>query len=316
MPVGNAGFETTYEILCRALERDGKLAAASRYRVYELWDSVVGQRIARHAQVLHVQNGVLTVKTSSPVWAQELTFMKEELLQKLNAALPSAGFQDLRFVVERKPASSQGRRAMEHTRTRHPAAPGCITGANGEISRRTPQPSAGQPDQLRPSPLFLEIQDEKLRKAFLGWYNALNCRTERLLSDGYSSCPHCGTLRKPGTDCPYCRTRRERKAYLQAWTLLWAQPSIGWREICRQVGPVHPAVLLAARSHVEHLLLGQIRAFSIKTKDHARRKLLAEALEKLASVRAGCPFSEIGDALLERILGKKYFKLLKEMNPS
>ncbi|MBE3520163.1 MAG: DUF721 domain-containing protein [Firmicutes bacterium] len=313
--MGNAGLETAYEILCKVLGTDGKLAAARRYRVYELWNTVVGPRIARHAQVFQVQGAVLTVKTSSPVWAQELTFMKEELLQKLNAALPGAAFEDLRFVVERKPASSQAKRGMAQTRTGQAAAAGCVEKVNQEVFPRTGQPSAGQPAELQSSLLFPDIQDEKLRKAFLGWYNALNSRAQKLLSSGYSRCPDCGTLRKTGTDCPYCRTRRERKAYLQAWTLLWTQPSVGWQEICRRVGPVHPAVLLAARSHVEHLLLRQVRACSV-TKNRANRKLLVETLEKLASLRAGRPLSEIDDALLERILGKNHFKLLKEMNPS
>ncbi len=314
--MGSAGLETAYEILCKALERDGKLAAASRYRAYELWNSVVGQRIARHAEVLNIQGGILTVKTSSPVWAQELSFMKHELLRKLNAALPCAGFQDLHFVVERKHASSQGRRTMGRTGTGQPGSPSSVTEEYREMCRHAAQSSMGRPAESRPSPLFAEVSDEKLRTAFLGWYNALTYRTERLLSNGYSTCPDCGALRKPGADCPYCRTRRERKAYLKAWTLLWAQPSISWREICQQVGSVHPAVLLAARSHVEYLLLRQVRALSIPGRDRSKRKLLADALGKLASVRAGRPLSEIDDAMLERILGKKYFKLLKEMNPS
>lgn len=314
-PVRNAGLETAYEILCKALGRDGKLAAASRYRVYELWNSVVGQRIARHAQVVHVQSGVLTVKTSSPVWAQELSLMREEILQKLNAALPHAGFEEVRFVVERKPASLQGRATMGRTRTGQPGSPSCVMGEDPEVRRHASDPPMGRSPQSPAPSLFTEVRDEKLRKAFLGWYNAVNFKTQELLAKGYSRCPDCGALRKQGADCPYCRTRKERKAYLQAWTLLWTRPSISWREICQQVGSVHPAVLLAARSHVEHLLLRQVRAIIIAGKDRATRKLLAEVLGKLASVRAGRPWNEIDDALLERILGKKYFKLLKEMNP-
>lgn len=314
--MGSAGLETAYEILCKALERDGKLAVASRYRAYEIWNSVVGQRIARHAQVLNVQGGILTVRTSSPVWAQELSFMKDELLKKLNAALPGAGFQDLRFVVERKRASSQGTATTGRTRTGRSPSPSSVTEENRGMCCHAVGSSMGRQAESLSSPLFAEVRDEKLRRAFLGWYNAVIYRTERLLSSGYSACPDCGALRKPGADCPYCRTIRERKAYLKVWTLLWAQGSTSWREICQQVGSVHPGILLAARSDVEHLLLRQVRALSIARRDRSKRKLLAEALAKLASVRAGRPLSEIDDATLERILGKKYFKLLKEMSLS
>jgi len=52
--------------------------------VLEHWDEIVGPSISKNAQPQSIRGRVLFVATSSAVWAQELNFIKKELLEKLN----------------------------------------------------------------------------------------------------------------------------------------------------------------------------------------------------------------------------------------
>ncbi len=51
------------------------------------WAEIVGERIAQISEAERIENGVLFVKVSSPVWRNELVFMKSNLINSVNEAL-------------------------------------------------------------------------------------------------------------------------------------------------------------------------------------------------------------------------------------
>ena len=59
-----------------------------------IWDQVVGEKIAQEAQPKSIKNGILKVKVRNAVWRQELTFMKDDIVKRLNNEL------DGKFVSE------------------------------------------------------------------------------------------------------------------------------------------------------------------------------------------------------------------------
>ncbi len=70
--------------------------------MWPIWREVVGRTIARNAQPEKIRNGTLFVKVSSPVWMQELQFMKEMIAEKLNQRLPNhAAVKNIFFMVGR-----------------------------------------------------------------------------------------------------------------------------------------------------------------------------------------------------------------------
>src|ERR1041384_5925149 len=72
------------------------------YGVWPIWREVVGRTIARNAQPEKIRNGTLFVKVSSPVWMQELQFMKEMIAEKLNQRLQNnAAVKNIFFMVGR-----------------------------------------------------------------------------------------------------------------------------------------------------------------------------------------------------------------------
>lgn len=88
-------------MLDQSLRRFDLAARLDDYGVWPIWHDVVGKMIARNAQPEKIRNGTLFVKVSSPVWMQELQFMKEMIAEKLNQRLKSEVVKTIFFMVGR-----------------------------------------------------------------------------------------------------------------------------------------------------------------------------------------------------------------------
>jgi len=67
--------------------------------VWQIWDQTVGPAIAENARPLAFKQKLLLVQVSSPVWIQQLRFLKADLIAKLNQALGEACIEDIKFKV-------------------------------------------------------------------------------------------------------------------------------------------------------------------------------------------------------------------------
>ena len=75
------------DILDPFARRVGMDAGAATGRVWSEWPSIVGPDIADHAEPTSLRRGVLRIRTDSPVWATELTYLSEEIRRRVNDAL-------------------------------------------------------------------------------------------------------------------------------------------------------------------------------------------------------------------------------------
>ena len=67
-------------------------------KAVDIWEKVVGSRINENTEPISIENGILSVKTSSPSWSQELQLQKPHILKKLNNRLNKKVIKDIRFV--------------------------------------------------------------------------------------------------------------------------------------------------------------------------------------------------------------------------
>jgi hypothetical protein len=86
-------------VLEQSLKRFELSPRLDEYGVWPIWNDVVGKPIARNAQPEKIRNGTLFVKVSSPVWMQQLQFMKEMIAEKLNQRLRNPVVKNIFFVV-------------------------------------------------------------------------------------------------------------------------------------------------------------------------------------------------------------------------
>jgi len=95
------------EILFSSFKGKGVAAKIEEISLIKLWPKAVGQKIALQTQPDSLKNGTLFVKTTSSVWVQQLHFMKEEILQKLNELAGKVAVKDIRFSVGYKLAQTR-----------------------------------------------------------------------------------------------------------------------------------------------------------------------------------------------------------------
>lgn len=106
-------IETLGSVLEQSLKRLDLVARLDEYAVWPIWNEVVGAVIARNAQPERIRNGTLFVKVSSPVWMQQLQFMKDMIAGKLNHRLKGEVVKNIFFMVGRIQAPEEAAPAAQ-----------------------------------------------------------------------------------------------------------------------------------------------------------------------------------------------------------
>jgi predicted nucleic acid-binding Zn ribbon protein len=70
--------------MCRNI---GMTEAYDQFKTLQIWDSVVGETIAKVTTVEQIKDGDLYVRVKNPSWRMELNFRKKEILVRLNSAI-------------------------------------------------------------------------------------------------------------------------------------------------------------------------------------------------------------------------------------
>lgn len=66
-----------------------------QWEAVTLWETVVGETIAKHTRADRIQYGKLYISVDSPAWRNELMFHKQELLEKLNSKLKDVKIKEI-----------------------------------------------------------------------------------------------------------------------------------------------------------------------------------------------------------------------------
>jgi len=69
-------------------------------RLMELWGEIVDERVGKQTEPLRLKNKILYVATTSSTWAQELTFLKKEIIKKFNIRAGEEAIKDIRFLAK------------------------------------------------------------------------------------------------------------------------------------------------------------------------------------------------------------------------
>jgi predicted nucleic acid-binding Zn ribbon protein len=96
---GNHDFEHIGAILKDLLKDSRKNTDYELMQVWQLWDEVVGRVVAENAQPEAFKGTLLLVRVASSPWAQQLQFMKKDIIDNVNQALGKELVKDMRFKV-------------------------------------------------------------------------------------------------------------------------------------------------------------------------------------------------------------------------
>ena len=61
------------------------------------WNKIVGKTISKNTEIASINNGKIIIKTTNPIWRNELTFQKEDLLNRLKKEEPMTNIKEIEF---------------------------------------------------------------------------------------------------------------------------------------------------------------------------------------------------------------------------
>lgn len=94
-------WQSTAEILGALLPHLPIAGRLQEYRVWEVWESAVGETVARKARLSRIQYGKLFVMVSNSVYLQELQFSKLQIKNAVNQILGVPVVKDIFFHIGR-----------------------------------------------------------------------------------------------------------------------------------------------------------------------------------------------------------------------
>ena len=114
--------------LSSLLDRVGKKLrvddASSAGQIWRRWSEIVGDDIARNAEPTSLKDGVLRIRTTTPTWATEMSYLAADLVERVNRAVGKPAVREVKVWSSPDPiAPRRGNRksagpAPETTRAR------------------------------------------------------------------------------------------------------------------------------------------------------------------------------------------------------
>src|SRR5262245_57693180 len=72
-------------------------------RAFRWWEKVVPPRVARNARPVRLRRGTLTIHVTNSTWAQELSYLRPQLLASIQRGAPEAKIKELQIRVGELP---------------------------------------------------------------------------------------------------------------------------------------------------------------------------------------------------------------------
>lgn len=152
-----------------------------------VWDEVVGEKVSGAAQPEFVRDGKLFVITKSPVWANELTFYKSDIITRLNKRIGGQVVKDIIFKAGRLASKSRKTAAAPPDKSRQEEIQ--LTRQELEEVKNTAQAAGEEASEGVKNLLSAAMQLEKWKKA-----------------NGWKPCKKCGSLQNSASGiCPPCQ---------------------------------------------------------------------------------------------------------------
>ena len=85
------------DLLQMVLRKEGFETPLLQRRLVASWDTVVGPTISRYTSDKLIKNQTLFVKINNPALRQDLSMMRQKLVQRLNSQVGSFIISDIKF---------------------------------------------------------------------------------------------------------------------------------------------------------------------------------------------------------------------------
>jgi len=91
--------ERAGKILDRLATKMGIASRLESEKAVVLWEEAVGKNIARRAKAVSIRNRILFVVVQNSAWLQELSLLKEGIIEKVNSLVGKEVVKDIVFRI-------------------------------------------------------------------------------------------------------------------------------------------------------------------------------------------------------------------------
>ncbi|MEA2014561.1 MAG: DUF721 domain-containing protein [Thermodesulfobacteriota bacterium] len=87
------------DFLGKALRRKKIFLDLIDHRILDIWNKAVGPQISAKTNPFKLKNNTLFVHVSAPAWMQQLRFMKQEIMDKVNLEWEKGEIENIYFSI-------------------------------------------------------------------------------------------------------------------------------------------------------------------------------------------------------------------------
>lgn len=91
---------STKDIINKIAKEIGLETKLTEAKILQSWKKEVGEKISDHTTPIKIFKGKLFVKVDSSVWVNQLTFIKKDIIDKLNKAITGNSIKDIFFTLK------------------------------------------------------------------------------------------------------------------------------------------------------------------------------------------------------------------------
>jgi hypothetical protein len=95
----NTGFDSIGSVMQNIVTDFMRKFDPGLLKIHEAWPGIVDETMAENAVPWAMKNKVLLVHVTSSIWIQELHFLKNELIMKINQSLGEEAITDMIFRI-------------------------------------------------------------------------------------------------------------------------------------------------------------------------------------------------------------------------
>jgi predicted nucleic acid-binding Zn ribbon protein len=82
------------------LDKIGLSERLTQQKAVIFWNKAVGQDIRKQTVANRIENGILYVSVTSPIWMNELVYLKSGIIKKLNELIGREAVKDIKFYLK------------------------------------------------------------------------------------------------------------------------------------------------------------------------------------------------------------------------
>ena len=100
-------FTSLKETLQKVLKAHGFVEDVDSYKIFYLWDKIVGPITAAHARPARIDKKTLFVEVDDPIWLTQLRYMKLMIIKKMEREIKRDALKDVRFFLKQAPQAKR-----------------------------------------------------------------------------------------------------------------------------------------------------------------------------------------------------------------